>query len=56
MATRRCLDWLHDSNRIRTDMWYPQLVGYRRSPILTYNFWKYIDVDRSLNPELVARR
>jgi ABC-type transport system substrate-binding protein len=36
--------WKVNTNRIRTDMWYPQVVGYRRSPILTYNFWKYIDI------------
>jgi len=38
--------WKINTNRIRTDMWYPPVVGYRRSPILTYNFWKYIDVVR----------
>ena len=37
--------WKVNTNRIRTDMWYPQVKGYRRSPILTYNFWKYIDVE-----------
>ena len=38
--------WKVNTNRIRTDMWYPQLQGYRRSPMLTYNFWKYIDIER----------
>jgi ABC-type transport system substrate-binding protein len=39
--------WRINSNRIRTDMWYPQLVGYRRHPILTYNAWKYVDIDKA---------
>src|SRR5690349_18130287 len=38
--------WKVNANRIRTDMWYPPVKGYRRSPILTYNFWKYIDDER----------
>jgi ABC-type transport system substrate-binding protein len=38
--------WKINTNRIRTDMWYPQVIGYRRSPMLTFNFWKYIDVER----------
>jgi len=38
--------WKINTNRIRTDMWYPPVIGYRRSPILTYNFWKYIDIQR----------
>ena len=38
--------WKVNTNRIRTDMWYPQVKGYRRSPILTFNFWKYIDIER----------
>ncbi|HET6264785.1 MAG TPA: ABC transporter substrate-binding protein [Usitatibacter sp.] len=38
--------WRVNTHRIRTDMWYPPVVGYRRSPMLTYNFWKYIDVER----------
>jgi ABC-type transport system substrate-binding protein len=38
--------WRVNTHRIRTDMWYPPLKGYRRSPILTYNFWKYVDIER----------
>ncbi len=37
--------WKINTHRIRTDMWFPQLVGYRRSPLLTFNFWKYVDID-----------
>ncbi len=38
--------WKINTHRIRTDMWYPPVIGYRRSPMLTYNFWKYIDIQR----------
>ena len=38
------MPWRVNTHRIRTDMWYPQVVGYRRHPIMTYNFWKYIDI------------
>jgi ABC-type transport system substrate-binding protein len=38
--------WKVNTNRIRTDMWYSPVVGYKRSPMLTYNFWKYIDIQR----------
>jgi ABC-type transport system substrate-binding protein len=36
--------WRVNTHRLRTDMWYPQVQGYKRNPILTYNFWKYIDI------------
>ena len=38
--------WRVNTHRIRTDMWYPQVVGYRKSPMFTYNFWKYIDIEQ----------
>jgi ABC-type transport system substrate-binding protein len=38
--------WRINTHRVRTDMWYPPVIGYKRSPILTYNFWKYIDIQR----------
>ncbi len=38
--------WKINTHRIRTDMWYRQLVGYRKSPMLTYNFWKYVDIEQ----------
>ena len=34
-----------NSHRIRTDLWYPHVVGYRRQLIASTNFWKYIDID-----------
>ncbi|HEX6633472.1 MAG TPA: hypothetical protein VF038_05860, partial [Usitatibacter sp.] len=38
--------WKLNVHRIRTSMWYPQLVGFVRSPLLSYNFWKYVDIER----------
>src|SRR4051812_10024908 len=37
--------WRVNTHRIRTDMWYPQVIGYRKSLMFTYNFWKYIDIE-----------
>ena len=42
--------WRINSHRIRTDMWYSDLIGYRRHPILTYNAWKFVDIDPSKKP------
>ena len=41
-------------HRILTDMWYPWVVGYRRPPVQSNNFWKYIDID--LEKSRVASR
>jgi ABC-type transport system substrate-binding protein len=43
--------WKMGVHRIRTDMWWPQLYGFRRHPIMTYNFWKYVDIDPSKKPQ-----
>jgi ABC-type transport system substrate-binding protein len=43
--------WRINTHRIRTDLWYPQVIGYRRHPIITYNNWKYIDIDPSKAPD-----
>ncbi len=37
--------WRVNTHRLRTDMWYPQVIGYRKSPMTQYNFWKYVDID-----------
>jgi ABC-type transport system substrate-binding protein len=39
--------WKINVHRIRTDMWYPALIGYRKSPMIQYNWWKYVDLDPS---------
>jgi peptide/nickel transport system substrate-binding protein len=47
--------WRVNTHRIRTDLWYPQVVGYRRNPIMTYNFWKYIDIQDGGAASIAAR-
>jgi ABC-type transport system substrate-binding protein len=37
--------WKVNTHRIRTDLWYPYVVGYRRPLVQSTNFWKYIDID-----------
>ncbi|HLX22575.1 MAG TPA: ABC transporter substrate-binding protein [Usitatibacter sp.] len=37
--------WKVNTHRILTDMWYPQVVGYRRPGVMSNNFWRYIDID-----------
>jgi ABC-type transport system substrate-binding protein len=37
--------WKINVNRIYTDLWYPQVVGYRRPSITSDCFWMYIDID-----------
>jgi ABC-type transport system substrate-binding protein len=39
-----------NTHRILTDLWYPWLVGYRRTPMLGNQFWKYLDIDESKRP------
>jgi ABC-type transport system substrate-binding protein len=47
--------WRINTHRIRTSMWYPQLTGFVRSPMLSYNFWKYVDIDPSVAARLASR-
>jgi ABC-type transport system substrate-binding protein len=42
--------WKINTHRIRTDLWYPHVIGYRRPLIASANFWKYIDIDLSKTP------
>jgi ABC-type transport system substrate-binding protein len=37
--------WKVNTHRIRTDLWYPWVVGYRRPLIQARSFFKYIDID-----------
>jgi len=48
--------WKLNTHRIRTDMWYPWVIGYRRQMIQSSNFWKYIDIDRSRTAQTVTQR
>ncbi len=34
-----------EAHRVLTDMWYPQVIGYRRPAVMSSNFWMYIDID-----------
>jgi ABC-type transport system substrate-binding protein len=34
-----------NTHRILTDLWHPWVTGYRRPPVQSQSFWKYIDVD-----------
>ncbi|MGZ5035810.1 MAG: ABC transporter substrate-binding protein [Usitatibacter sp.] len=46
--------WKVNVHRILTDMWYPWVVGYRRPPVQSSSFWKYVDID--LEKSRVASR
>jgi ABC-type transport system substrate-binding protein len=37
--------WKLNVNRILTDMWHPNLVGYRRLLLQGNTFFKYLDID-----------
>jgi hypothetical protein len=37
--------WKVNTHRIRTDMWYPHVIGYYRQLVASTNWWKYIDID-----------
>jgi ABC-type transport system substrate-binding protein len=37
--------WKVNTHRIRTDMWYPHVIGYYRPLVPSTNWWKYIDID-----------
>ena len=37
--------WKVNSHRILTDMWHPWVIGFRRPPVQSDSFWKYIDID-----------
>jgi ABC-type transport system substrate-binding protein len=39
--------WKINTHRILTDLWYPWVVGFRRPPVQSQNFWKYVDIDLS---------
>jgi len=48
--------WKVNTHRIRTDMWYPHVVGYYRQLVASSNWWKYIDIDPSKRSARVASR
>jgi ABC-type transport system substrate-binding protein len=48
--------WKVNTHRIRTDMWYPHVVGYYRQLVASSNWWKYIDIDLNRQSAKVANR
>jgi ABC-type transport system substrate-binding protein len=39
--------WKINTHRILTDLWHPWVIGFRRPPVQSQHFWKYIDIDSS---------
>lgn len=37
-----------NTHRILTDLWYPWVLNFRRPPVQSQPFWRYIDIDQSL--------
>ncbi len=37
--------WKINTHQIRTDLWYPYVVGYRRPMIEGNTFWRFVDID-----------
>jgi ABC-type transport system substrate-binding protein len=37
--------WKTNTHRIRTDMWYPHVIGYYRPLVASTNWWKNVDID-----------
>ena len=48
--------WKVNTHRIRTDLWYPHVIGYHRTLVASTNWWKYIDIDLAKAPGKVARK
>lgn len=37
--------WKINTHQIRTDLWYPYVIGYRRPMIEGNTFWRFLDID-----------
>ncbi len=37
--------WKINTHQIRTDLWYPYVIGYRRPMIEGNTFWRFMDID-----------
>jgi ABC-type transport system substrate-binding protein len=42
--------WKVNTHRVLSDMWHPWVIGFRRQPVQSDMFWKYIDIDDSKRP------
>jgi ABC-type transport system substrate-binding protein len=43
-------------HRILTDLWYPYVIGFRRPPVQSQSWWRFVDVDVKLMREFEAKR
>ncbi len=43
-------------HRILTDLYYPYVIGFRRPPVQSQSWWRFVDVDVPLMREFEARR
>lgn len=48
--------WKLNLHRIGTDMWHPHVTGFRRPPVQSQNWWRYIDIDAQQQQEFLARQ
>jgi ABC-type transport system substrate-binding protein len=48
--------WKINVHRILTDMWYPYVIGFRRPPIQSQSWWRFVDVDVPLMKQYEAKR
>ena len=44
-----------NTHRILTDLWHPWVMGYRRPPVQSQSFWKFIDLDLARAPGAAAK-
>jgi ABC-type transport system substrate-binding protein len=42
--------WKVNTHRVLTDLWHPWVIGFRRQPVQSDMFWKYIDIDNAKRP------
>jgi ABC-type transport system substrate-binding protein len=42
--------WKVNTHRILTDLWHPWVIGFRRQPVQSDTFWKYLDIDNAKRP------
>ena len=42
--------WKVNTHRVLTDLWHPWVIGFRRPPVQSDMFWKYIDIDNAKRP------
>ncbi len=48
--------WKINTHRILTDMWYPYVIGFRRPPVQSQSWWRFVDIDVALMKQYEAKR